>query len=99
MDNKRQSFFTITFFNQMVLAAVVALPSSSLEVPNDVTAINARSLVNPADQRPTAHSQSRFLSANSRAKTSFGLNKKTCKIYNADLKDSATVICDVLVHT
>ncbi len=35
MDNTRQTFFTITCFNQMVLAAVVALPSSLRKVPNN----------------------------------------------------------------
>ncbi len=34
MDNRRQTFFTITCFNQMVLAAVVASPSSLRKVPN-----------------------------------------------------------------
>ena len=31
--HKRQTFFTITYFNQMVFAAVVALPSCLLKVP------------------------------------------------------------------
>ena len=44
MDNKRKAFFTITYFNQMVLAAVVVLP---FKVPNDVTATNAQALVHP----------------------------------------------------
>ncbi len=33
MDNRRQTFFTITCFSQMVLAAVVALPSCLRKVP------------------------------------------------------------------